>query len=191
MLLSLLFFVVSPHTPKHTHKQWPVTTIIPLSPVVAQAAVSFAPSPSLPLSNARHPDGDEEGNGNGINDGDCNKDTRTKAARGMIMATKRAKERARVARWMAMAARGMATATRVAGDKKIDGDGSKENIGDWQQQHGQWLQQRGWWAFDGGNNGDGAKDMAACAMTGERGMMVAMGHGLCVCFGVCGETTKN
>ncbi len=23
------------------------------------------------------------------------------------------------------------------------------------------------------------------------GMMVAMGHGLCVCFGVCGETTKN
>jgi hypothetical protein len=22
-------------------------------------------------------------------------------------------------------------------------------------------------------------------------MMVAMGHGLCVCFGVCGETTKN
>jgi hypothetical protein len=22
-------------------------------------------------------------------------------------------------------------------------------------------------------------------------MMVAMGHGLCVCFGVCGETTKK
>jgi hypothetical protein len=22
-------------------------------------------------------------------------------------------------------------------------------------------------------------------------MMVAMGHGLCVCFGVCGKTTKN
>jgi hypothetical protein len=22
-------------------------------------------------------------------------------------------------------------------------------------------------------------------------MMAVMGHGLCVCFGVCGETTKN
>jgi hypothetical protein len=37
----------------------------------------------------------------------------------------------------------------------------------------------------------GAKDTAACAMTGERGVMVAMGHGLYVCFCVCGETTKN
>jgi hypothetical protein len=27
--------------------------------------------------------------------------------------------------------------------------------------------------------------------TGERGMMVAMGHGLCVSLCVCGETTKN
>ena len=27
--------------------------------------------------------------------------------------------------------------------------------------------------------------------TGERGMMVVMGHGLCVSFCVCGETTKN
>ncbi len=25
----------------------------------------------------------------------------------------------------------------------------------------------------------------------ERGVMVAMGHGLCVCFCACGETTKN
>jgi hypothetical protein len=33
--------------------------------------------------------------------------------------------------------------------------------------------------------------MATCATTGERGMMVAMSHGLCVCLGVCGETTKN
>jgi hypothetical protein len=33
--------------------------------------------------------------------------------------------------------------------------------------------------------------MAACVTAGKRGMMVAMGHGLCVCFGVCGETTKN
>ncbi len=35
------------------------------------------------------------------------------------------------------------------------------------------------------------KDTAACATTGERGVMVAMGHGLHVCFGVCGETKKN
>jgi hypothetical protein len=28
-------------------------------------------------------------------------------------------------------------------------------------------------------------------MTGERGMMVAMGHGLCVCFCVCGEAIKK
>ncbi len=45
--------------------------------------------------------------------------------------------------------------------------------------------------FDGGNDGDGTKDIAACAMTGERGVMMATGHGLCVCFGVCGEITKN
>ncbi len=32
---------------------------------------------------------------------------------------------------------------------------------------------------------DSAKDMATCTRTGERGVMVAMGHGLCVCFGVC------
>jgi hypothetical protein len=50
---------------------------------------------------------------------------------------------------------------------------------------------RGWRAFNGGNYGDGAKDTVACAMTGERGMMVATVHVLCVCFGVCGETTKN
>jgi hypothetical protein len=47
---------------------------------------------------------------------------------------------------------------------------------------------------DGGNDcdgdGDGAKDMAAHATTGERGMMVAVGHGLCVSFCVRGETTK-
>ncbi len=35
------------------------------------------------------------------------------------------------------------------------------------------------------------RDTSAGATTGERGMMVATGHGLCVCFGVCGETTKN
>ncbi len=32
---------------------------------------------------------------------------------------------------------------------------------------------------------------ATCATTGDRGMMVAMGHGLCMCFCVCGGTTKN
>jgi hypothetical protein len=35
------------------------------------------------------------------------------------------------------------------------------------------------------------RDTPAGTTTGERGMMVAMGHGLCVCFGVCGEATKN
>ncbi len=98
----------------------------------------------------------------------------------------------------------IATATRVAGinegnDKggkgNGDGDGDKEGDGNQWQQHGQWRRQRGWWVSNGGNNGDGegdgTKDMAAYATTGERGMMVAMGHGLCVCFSVCIETTKN
>jgi hypothetical protein len=31
---------------------------------------------------------------------------------------------------------------------------------------------------NGNGDGDGAKDTAAHAMTGERGVMVAMGHGL-------------
>ncbi len=35
------------------------------------------------------------------------------------------------------------------------------------------------------------KDTVARATTRERGTMVAMDHGLCVCFFVCGETTKN
>ena len=43
----------------------------------------------------------------------------------------------------------------------------------------EWLR-----ASDGGNNGDGegdgTKGMAAHAITGERGMIVAMGNGLCV-----------
>jgi hypothetical protein len=49
---------------------------------------------------------------------------------------------------------------------------------------------RGRRAFNGSDNRDGTKDTAACATTGERGMMVVMGYGLCVCFGVYGETTK-
>jgi hypothetical protein len=63
----------------------------------------------------------------------------------MITATKRARERARAARWMAMATkRARATATRVVGnkkgnvegsDKKGDGDGNKEGDGNQRQQH--------------------------------------------------------
>jgi hypothetical protein len=75
----------------------------------------------------------------------------------------------------------LAMATLVAGNEK----GNDKNG------YGQWLQQRGRQAFDGGNNGDDAKDTAACTTTGERVMMVVTGHGLCVWFGMCGETTKN
>jgi hypothetical protein len=45
--------------------------------------------------------------------------------------------------------------------------------------------------FDGGDDGDGAKDTATHATAGERGMIVAMSNGLWVCFGVCGETTTK
>jgi hypothetical protein len=99
-----------------------------------------------------------------------------------VKATKRARD---------TAVRGMAMATRVAGDKKRDGNCNEEGDDDQWRQSGQWLWQRGWRAFNGSNNGDSAKDTAACITTGERGMMVVAGHGLCVCFGVCGETTKN
>ncbi len=44
---------------------------------------------------------------------------------------------------------------------------------------------------NGNEDGDGAKEMAAHTTTGERGMMVVMGHELCVSFCVCGKTTKN
>jgi hypothetical protein len=75
-------------------------------------------------------------------------------------------------------------ATLVAGNEKGNGKSG----------YGQWLWQRGWRAFNGNNNEDGAKDTAAHVTTGERGMMVAPGHGLCVycvCLGgVCGETKK-
>jgi hypothetical protein len=96
------------------------------------------------------------------------------------------------------------TVTRVVGIKEGndeggkgngDGDGNKEGNGNQWQQHGQWRQQSEWQASDGSNNGNGdrngVKDMAAHAMPGERGVMVAIGHGLCVSFCVCGETTKN
>jgi hypothetical protein len=68
----------------------------------------------------------------------------------------------------------------VAGNEKGDGDGDKEGDGNQWQQHGQWLRQRGLRAFEGNNDGGGAKDNAACATTGERGVMVVTGYGLCV-----------
>ncbi len=43
---------------------------------------------------------------------------------------------------------------------------------------------------NGNGDGDSAKDMAAHATTGERGMMVAMGHGLCVSFCVWRDHEK-
>ncbi len=98
----------------------------------------------------------------------------------------------------------IATAMRVVGVEEGndqggkgdgDGDGNEEGNGNQKQQHGQWQWQRGWQESNGGNNGNGeggnTKDMAAHTMPGEGGMMVAMGHGLCVSFCVCGETTKN
>jgi hypothetical protein len=74
--------------------------------------------------------------------------------------------------------------TLVAGNKKGNGKSG----------YGQWLRQRGWRTFNGGKDGDGTKDTAPHIKIGERGMMVAIGHGLFVyyvCLGcVCGETTK-
>ncbi len=53
---------------------------------------------------------------------------------------------------------------------------------------------RGWQWSDDGDNRDGegndTKDMAAHTTPGERGMMVAMGYGLCVSFWVSEEMTK-
>ncbi len=71
-----------------------------------------------------------------------------------------------------------------------DGDGDKEGNGDQPQQrrHRQRIS-------DGGNNGegegDGTKDMATHTTPEERGVMVALGRGLCVSFWVSGEMTKN
>jgi hypothetical protein len=96
----------------------------------------------------------------------------------MITWTNRARERARVARWMATAmAIAIVIATRVVGDKKGngagdekgDGDANEEGDGDRGRQNGKWLWRRGWRAFDGGDNGDGAKDTAARTTTGESG----------------------
>ncbi len=62
-----------------------------------------------------------------------------------------------------------------------DGNGDKEGNGVQPQHSRHWQRKR-----DGGDNGDGegdgTKDMAAHTTPGERGMMVAMGPGLCVSF---------
>jgi hypothetical protein len=125
------------------------------------------------------------------------------------MATSAKRVRARAARMMGNEeitgdGDAIATAMRVVGVKEGndeggkgdgDGDGNREGNGNRRQQHGQRRQQRGWQASNGSDNdngeGDGTKDMAAHTTPGERGMMVAMGHGLCVSLCVCGETTKN
>jgi hypothetical protein len=99
-------------------------------------------------------------------------------------------------RAMARTARAMATATKrvmaTDGDN-LDNDYCKEDDrhltvetrGTAQRTRPLVLQ------LERGDDGDGARDMAACVTTGERGIMVAMGHGICVCFCVSGETTKN
>ncbi len=71
-----------------------------------------------------------------------------------------------------------------------DGDGNKEGDGN-QPQHSRYWRRKSNGGDNGNGEGDGTKDMAAHTMPGERGMMVAMGHGLCVSFWVSGETTKN
>jgi hypothetical protein len=84
----------------------------------------------------------------------------------------------------------MATTWTMATAKRVTGVQRRQQ-GGWCKGHGplcyDWRE-----GDDGGDgDGDGARDMAACTTTGERGIMVAMGHGFCVCFCVSGETTKN
>ncbi len=152
----------------------------------------------------------------GKSDGNGDKEGKSKCSKGNDNGDKGVRQGTVMAR-----KRAMATATRVAGNKESagygycncdnnkggreeegnnegglgNGNGDKKGNDNRLQQHGQWLQGRGWRAFDSSDNGnrdaDSMKVMAACATIGEREMMVAMGHGLCVCFGVCGETTNN
>ena len=81
------------------------------------------------------------------------------------------------------------------GDKEGDGNGDKEGDGNQPQQHRHWQRKRGWRESNGGDNGNGegdsTKDIAAHTTPGERGMTVAMGHGLCVSFWVSEEMTKK
>jgi hypothetical protein len=60
------------------------------------------------------------------------------------------------------------------GDNK-EGDGNQVPY----SRHWQWKSNGSKY---GDGEGDGTKDMAAHTTPGERGMMVAMGHGLCVSF---------
>ncbi len=75
--------------------------------------------------------------------------------------------------WQEQQGNGNVIKEGIDNSSKSNGNGNKEGKG------------------KGNGNGDDVKDMAACTTTGERAMMVAMGHGLRVCFCVCGETTKN
>ncbi len=79
---------------------------------------------------------------------------------------------------MARAARAMATATKRV--MATNGDNTGNGYG-----------KEGGGRSTVATLGMAGRDTPAGATTGERGMMVATGHGLCVCFGVCGETTKN
>ena len=71
-----------------------------------------------------------------------------------------------------------------------NGDGDKEGDGDQPRQHRHWRRKSD--SSDNGNGeGDGTKDMAAHTTPDNRGMMVMMGHGLCVSLWVSEEMTKN
>ena len=77
------------------------------------------------------------------------------------------------------------------GDKgNGDGNGDKEGDGV-QPRHSRHWRRKSNNCDNGDGEGDGTKDMVALTMPGERGMMVAMGHGLCVSFWVRGEGRKN
>jgi hypothetical protein len=78
----------------------------------------------------------------------------------------------------------MASAKRVTGVQR-------QQQGGWHKGHGSWRCH--WREGDdcGNGDGDGARDMAACATTGEGGIMVATGHGFCVCFFVSVENTQD
>jgi hypothetical protein len=85
---------------------------------------------------------------------------------------------------------GVEEGTDDGGKADGDGNGDKEGDGAQPRQHRHWRRKS-----DGGDNGDGegdgTKDIAAHTTPGERGMMMVMGHGLCVSYWVSGEMTKN
>jgi hypothetical protein len=62
-----------------------------------------------------------------------------------------------------------------------DGNGNKEGNGGQPRHSRHWrLKSNG--GDNGNGEGDGTKDMVAHTTPGKRGVMVAMGHGLCVSF---------